>query len=186
MPGDSFLQSVLKDRTRQSGVIDNAAKLGSGRTTSFTRPLANRGNTSMQDPMSLLDVEPTPTPNVPAMPSNPTAAANVAPVREMQSQAPQDRSAAAQTMRDMFPSEMGQFRVQNIADEIDANLALPQVEAAFYQKTGRRMSTSDRILMASRTEFFKRMGRVPTKSELIYEAQRGMLSAHDPMMDNLS
>jgi hypothetical protein len=181
--GDSFIQDALKNRGRQKQVLDSAQRLGSGPANNFPiAPVQAREEPHPESPLSGGSGV-----NGDGGISGSRIEQEFQRRRSLQEPLPatagSDGSGENLTALDRpaDPLDVGNIVADVIDDgmqEIDNSL--------FYQKTGRTMTASDKAFIEARRNFITRRGRAPSKSELIYEAQRSTVTQTDQQAPSIS
>ena len=152
--GDSFLQAISKDRSRQSGVLDSLSQMAAQKMRPRPRfPLSRNIGTGEG-----INTGPTNVGPVPALRPAPDGGATGVITDPLMQTTP----IVDQPLDPI--SRWGQLN-QSISDD-----------QGFYRLTGRAPSGSDKAMLNARSQFMKNMGRAPSIKELMYEAQRGTVS----------
>jgi hypothetical protein len=189
MADDSFLQRVLKDRTKQRNVLDNTSKLMSARPTHINTPPLNPNAGG-----DIGDIGIDGTGGASAgigagiggggelgggLPQRPDLSFMTG-----QGGQAQGNGAVEPTGAPLFEGSAEMPRP--VVEQLDAALTRDELESQFYARTGRAMNRQDRLMIQARHEFWLKRGRSPSPAELTYELQRGIIADRDSNISSLA
>lgn len=184
MGGGSFLSHLLKQGARNGQVLDSTTKLAAGRQTHVTIPPFNRdrsigggespelgllnggGSVGQSTQVGAGSGGGNYSPDV-----NGGGPGITQPVGGM-------LETPESTTGPSFPTT-ATGELTNIVDKIDAQLDRRGLEEAYFRFTGRPMHRRERLLLEAKQNFIALHGRAPNMKELMYEAQRGLISGTD-------